>query len=1106
MQRFMFTPTLPASAVAVLLIVVTTFQSWGQSGSVTQSIPGPVCAGTTVQFVYSGGCPSGSLSWGWDSGAPILGTISSNGSLANVTFTSAGGTTIMARCNSNPSLTGATSGLVVQSSGGTPSVSITGPTNFCAGLTVLYEASPVNGGSSPAYQWKVNGNVVQNGSSYTYSTNSLVQGDVVTVVMLSNKPCVTAPTATSNTITIGTLTQPSPVSVSISDPGPRCNFSGYSFQATPTNGGINPTYTWYRNGSAVTDNQSSGSNYTPFYTLQNGETIRCQMENNQGGCLSNNPAWSDPVTISTTSPVTPTVSISPNKMSICQGESITFSASASHPLTGSYTWSLGGVPQGSGPTFTITNFQSQSTYNVTLQAGVSGSCLTTNFPSTTFNATSIAVNPVPTASASPQTICSGQQTSLSITSDIPGTTYTYTVNWTTGISGALGGSGSLPGTISQTLTNSTASSGTATYHITPSKGGCSGGTIHPVVTVNPIPPAASATIPTPPLICAGQNLTFQATPVNGGSQPTYVWYRNGSVATDNQTPGNVYTPHNTLQNGEKIKCQIWPNISCAVAGWSNEVTVSVQSPTNPSASISYSPPIVCEGQSVTFSASSPQTITSYQWKINSSAPMGSGSTFTTSALHPGDVVHVTVGVSGFCLSSNTVSASTSANLTVRPMPTATITPVGSKIVCSGCTEVIASYSEAGYSHQWLKNGSPLPGETTLVYTASSSGTYACNVTLNGCTKTSGTLQLTVNTPPVANGGADQYLVYPTRSVTLNGSGTDVEGGITSYQWTQLSGPGTTLSNAATANLFLPDLTEGTYVFLFVVRDDLIESSQPDEVTVTVSSPPNNYNWVKETEVLVSGIYNKADVNALQIQDSEKAVSMTYLDGLGRTMQVVNERGSPAGKDVVKPLVYDALGREPRKYLPVVPGETNGFYKDNTTLINPATGDYAGIAANFYNNPATKIADDQNKPFAETAFELSPLNRIMKQGAPGGAWQPNSDPWSTEDKAIKKRYQTNQSQEVLLFTYDVATGSARLSSIPGEKYYPPNRLNVQVTIDENNNEVIEYKDRSNRAVCKKFQYTVKNGVKQYASTYYLYDDFGNLIVVLPPEAINHFPGN
>ena len=60
-----------------------------------------------------------------------------------------------------------------------------------------------------------------------------------------------------------------------------------------------------------------------------------------------------------------------------------------------------------------------------------------------------------------------------------------------------------------------------------------------------------------------------------------------------------------------------------------------------------------------------------------------------------------------------------------------------------------------------------------------------------------TVRARPNQPPVANAGPDQT-VTAGESVTLAGSGTDVDGTIVSYAWTQVSGPAVTLSGATTA--------------------------------------------------------------------------------------------------------------------------------------------------------------------------------------------------------------------------------------------------------------------------------------------------------------------
>jgi hypothetical protein len=96
--------------------------------------------------------------------------------------------------------------------------------------------------------------------------------------------------------------------------------------------------------------------------------------------------------------------------------------------------------------------------------------------------------------------------------------------------------------------------------------------------------------------------------------------------------------------------------------------------------------------------------------------------------------------------------------------------------------------------------------------------------------------------------------------------------------------------------------------------------------------------------------------------------------------------------------------------------------------------------------------------------------------------------------------------VLLFNYDPLTESILISEADSERYYARNMLYANKTYDEHKNEVIEYVDKEGRTVCKKVQYDKVNGVIQHASTYYLYDEFGNLVVVLPPEAVKEILSN
>lgn len=94
----------------------------------------------------------------------------------------------------------------------------------------------------------------------------------------------------------------------------------------------------------------------------------------------------------------------------------------------------------------------------------------------------------------------------------------------------------------------------------------------------------------------------------------------------------------------------------------------------------------------------------------------------------------------------------------------------------------------------------------------------------------------VNTPPVANAGADKIIHLPTNTTTITGSGTDSDGTVSSYSWTKISGGTATLSNVTTPNLTLYRLEGGAYTFRLTVRDNR-GGTHSDEISLIVNTPP-----------------------------------------------------------------------------------------------------------------------------------------------------------------------------------------------------------------------------------------------------------------------------
>ncbi len=132
---------------------------------------------------------------------------------------------------------------------------------ICNGAPVTFTATGNNGGTSPSYQWKVNGNAAgTNSNTFTYTP---ADNDVVSVVMTSSFSCTTAPTAISNTIT-NIVPQFNPVIF---------EQTGNTLAVTnPTPGGI---YQWYKDGVMIVGANGSTltvSGFGNYYVMQSMNT------------------------------------------------------------------------------------------------------------------------------------------------------------------------------------------------------------------------------------------------------------------------------------------------------------------------------------------------------------------------------------------------------------------------------------------------------------------------------------------------------------------------------------------------------------------------------------------------------------------------------------------------------------------------------------------------------------------------------------------------------------------------------------------------------------------------------------------------------------------
>lgn len=119
---------------------------------------------------------------------------------------------------------------------------------ICAGTNVTFTAVPTNGGSTPVYQWMINGTPTGTGGS-TFSTTGLANGDEVSCTMTSSLSGVSGSPAVSNTITFTVVALPSTPIITLGT-------SGTTLVSSASTGNQ-----WYLDGVLIPG--ATGNTYTP---------------------------------------------------------------------------------------------------------------------------------------------------------------------------------------------------------------------------------------------------------------------------------------------------------------------------------------------------------------------------------------------------------------------------------------------------------------------------------------------------------------------------------------------------------------------------------------------------------------------------------------------------------------------------------------------------------------------------------------------------------------------------------------------------------------------------------------------------------------------------
>jgi gliding motility-associated-like protein len=357
----------------------------------------------------------------------------------------------------------------------------------------------------------------------------------------------------------------------------------------------------------------------------------------------------------------------------------------------------------------------------------------------------IVVHPLPivTPSVTTQNFCSGGTTNINLTSNVPGTTFSWTATATTitGHSGSVTGSGAT--SINQTLVlnPNILTPGQVTYVIVAEANGCVGASVTVTVTVNPIPNVIAT--PTTQTICSGQTTSIS---FSGAINNTvFTWNVLSSVGVSGALNGtgnaiNQILTTTGLSQGT-VLYEITPTINgCTGAPQTVSVTVNPV----PVAFGSATHQDLCSGESTFINVLTFNPSTTFNWVVEPFGVSGaSAGSATGSSILIEQALSTTGNTQGYVdyIITPVLTACAGTPITVRvyvnPLPVVSLTDGTICVDAAGVpfqTYLLDSgLDNANYDFVWTFEGNTIPNATQATYSAAEVGTYtvvATNSTTN----------------------------------------------------------------------------------------------------------------------------------------------------------------------------------------------------------------------------------------------------------------------------------------------------------------------------------------------------------------------------------------
>jgi gliding motility-associated-like protein len=533
--------------------------------------------------------------------------------------------------------------------------------------------------------------------------------------------------------TANIIVNPIPVATATPSTVTICSFDTTNIALTSN--AIGTTYAWTSVATNATGASSGSGTTIPdalTATAATPGTVVYSITPSGSGCTGL------PITATVIVNPLPTATIS-GAATICNGSAASISFSGTPNATVTFTEN-GGPNQtttlnnlGSG-TVSTGNLTTNTTYQlVSVSSAGTSACIQTQSASVL-----ITVIPVPLVNSivSSSTICSGQPTGISLSSNVA----TATFNWTITQSGVIGASAGNGNTISQNLTATTSTFGFVTYSITANEGACQGPVTPITITVNPIPVVAPSTVLQS--VCSGSVSPIQLNSNVAGTVFNWNVIQNNVTGASNGTGNSIAQVLTATSNniGEAVY-SVTPTVG-GCPGTPTLVTVRVNQ--IPVVTANAAVTTICSSSTTNIVLTSSIAGTTFSWTVNQTgtfgATPGNGATISQTLT----TVNSTQGTVVYSITP-TFNGCSGVPITVPIIvnPTPEVFGSAAATICSGESPNIALFpSIAATTFAWTVNTINVigaqPGTGVVIndiLTASpniGTAVYMVTPTANGC--------------------------------------------------------------------------------------------------------------------------------------------------------------------------------------------------------------------------------------------------------------------------------------------------------------------------------------------------------------------------------------